>query len=79
METTWQEVTLYGYDHRAIGKARVPKNPFLPSILLWSNRYFRLGSSPDTYLEARCHQVPIDNMYSLSGAPLAAPHASKAK
>lgn len=75
----WQEVTLCDAAGRAVGRARVPKRPLLPGILLWSNRYFRRSAINDNYLETICYLVPVENMYPQGDTPSAAPHLERKK
>jgi hypothetical protein len=77
-ETQWQNVTLYDYVGKIIGRCRVPKNPFLPSIILWSNRHFRMHVLTDSYIEAYCYLVPVDHMYAGAG-PAAKPGGGSEK
>lgn len=70
----WQEVTLCDAAGREVGRARVPKRPLLPGIVLWSNRYFRRSQVNDNYLETSCYLVPLENMYVHGGTPTGGPH-----
>lgn len=76
--TAWHEVKLYDQQGKWVGRCRAPKAPFLPQILVWANRYFRLTVEADVYREASCFLVPIEHMY-VQGAPhaAAAPGAKK--
>lgn len=60
----WQDVILLDKEGKQVGRARVPKRPFLPGIILWSNRYFRFLSVNNSYLETSCYLVPVDGMYA---------------
>lgn len=77
--TQWQEVTLRDARGREVGRARVPRRPLLPGILLWSNRYFRRSGINDSYLETICYLVPVENMYAQGETPSATPHPERKK
>lgn len=73
------DVTLLDVNGGKIGRCRVPRNPGLPAILVWSNRYFRLIHVNNQYLETTCYLVPLQDMYAGEPMPSAAPHKGKTR
>lgn len=73
----WADVTLRDVTGAQLGRARVPRTPFLPGILLWGKKYFRLTSEANTYLETECFLVPIERMYVARDKNAAPPEGAK--